>query len=270
MRNRKSKAKTILLVGLCIVIFFIGVAYSALKQDLNIVGRASLTLKEEQDYEVTYVIVNTWYANERYFYQIQMQLKNNTNTVLNGWKIDIKAPENATLVTYSSVICNLEKERITFTPVSYNTQVPAKGSISFEFQVSTTDPYYKPGDIIINGGTTNPPAPEPPINGERRADIKVKMENSWTVGEEVHYQYAVTITNIGELDIYSWQFSFKLHPLTHLEQIWSAVGEEANRTLMIKNSTYNGIIPKENSISFGFILKSKKTPELVPIDIILK
>lgn len=271
MRKRK-KIKTYIICFFICMLLLIGVAYSILKQEIKVTGKANLVVKEQQgDYIVTYKQTNKWYTNGRYFYEIEMNLLNNTQTLLDGWNISIKAPIDANIVNFSNVICTLIGERIEFKNVSYNAQVPAKTSVTFEFQVSTTDAYYAPQDIIINGSNPLPPEePEEPEQGEKEVKISINQDNQWSSGEYQIYQYTTTITNIGTSDINSWSFDLELQEGSSIDQIWNGFVRVEGNITIVSNSTYNGIIPMGGEINFGFILKAKQKEILKPINIILK
>lgn len=74
-------------------------------------------------------------------FQISMTLENNTDEVLEGWK----------------------------------------RQVTYEFQIATTNPYYKPENIIINGNSNakpeEPEKPNPPE--EKKAEVIIQEENQW-------------------------------------------------------------------------------------------
>lgn len=253
--KRNNKLKITLYIILTFMLLTMGIAYSLLQQKLNLIGKANIRPAEDTgDYIVTYVINNKWYTNNKYYYQITMTLFNNTNSLLNGWTIDISTPDNAEIINYSNVNCKLKGKRIEFTNVSYNSQVISKESVSFEFQISTTDPYYNPSNIIVNGNEQEeiPSLPE----GERKINIELIQENSWESGG-YYMQYALNITNTGTEIISSWQFDLEAKKQYGIEQIWNAESKQKEDILYtIKNLEYNGIIQPNETISIGIIIKS--------------
>lgn len=249
-----------IIIFFCIILLFSGVAYSILNQKIKLIGKVSIGNEDNiiQNYNVTYIIENKWYSNGKYYYKISMTLHNNTNEQLNGWKISIKAPENAQIMTYSNTDCIFLKDKIEFNNVSYNAQVPAKSKVTFEFQIATTDPYYKPSNIIINGDIIAPPEkPEFPEEIEKKASITIKKQNSWQSNGLFFSQLNVILKNTGDTEILTWKFDIKFDGNTDIEQIWNAnIQKNDERQYTFSNSTYNGIISPDGEINFGFIVKS--------------
>lgn len=274
MKKKKGKIKKIILTLFFLLLFFMGIAYAALNQTLKFYGKANLVKQQENtgDYLVTYSIENKWFTNGKYYYDITMTLSNHTNNLLDGWQIYMKAPQEANILNYSNVNCKLKKEQIELTNVSYNAQVPAKQSVTFEIQISTIDPYYEPKDIIVNGNSvTPPPTPDEPDDQERNVQILLKEDNNWSSGQYDFYQYAVTIKNVGNTLISSWSFDFLFDKETSIDQIWNAQTSQEENRITIQNSLYNGMIQPEEEISFGFIIKTlEKNIKLTPINIVLK
>lgn len=274
--KRKTKIKVILICFFSITLLFLSVGYSILKQDIKILGKVSIQSQEpeRQDYIVTYVIDSKWYSNGKYYYKITMTLFNNTNTTLDGWMIAIQAPANAEIVNYASVQCELKEKTIEFTNVSYNAQVPSKTSISFEFQVATTDAYYQPSNIVVNGSNQVPPEePEKPGEVEKKAIIELVEENTWESSVQFYFhQYTVTVQNVGTSEIHGWQFDLDFKKEATIEQIWNGeIEKKTQQMYTLKNSAYSGIIPVQGKTNFGFIVKTTmKKLSLEPTNIVLK
>lgn len=274
MRRRKTNVRIFLLIVFCLSLILISIGYSVLKQKVNIFGTATIIKKEEEnkDYLVTYVIQNKWFTNGRYYYELIFTLLNNTQTTLDGWEINVKAPKDVNIVTYSNVNCEVKGSQIVFSNVTYNAQIPGKQSVSFELQLSTSDPYYEPTDITINGSNVIPPIdPIPPEEQEREVEIRFQEDNTWSSESYEYYQYSVVIKNVSEVAIHSWQFELGFDQESYIEQIWNGLATQQGNTITLQNSTYNGMIQPNSEISFGFILKTvQKNPNLIPINVILK
>lgn len=275
MRRKKINFKVILICIFSITLLSLSMAYSILKQNIKIIGKANLIPQtpEQEGYEVTYEINNKWYSNGKYYYEIRMTLHNHTNQQLEGWKIDVQAPTNAEIINYSNVNCKLNGKIIEFTSVSYNAEIAAKEKVSFEFQVSTTDPYYQPSNIVINGNIQVPPdEPEKPEETEKKANIIFWEENNWEVGGEYYEQYQVKVQNIGISEITSWKFDLDLKEEAKIQQIWNALVQNNEGNLFtFSNSAYNGIIEIGGEVTFGFIFSSSnKEVKLEAINIVLQ
>lgn len=261
MKKRKNKYTLLILIIFAIVMISISIVYAILSQKINITGK--VTLGEKQDtnkgYNVTYTIRNKWMADNKYVFQISMTLENNTDELLDGWKISIENPENGEMLNYYNVNCSVTDKTIEFSNVSYNSQVPSKGQVTFEFQIATTNPYYKPGNIIINGSSNS--EPEEPDNPsepeEKKLDVKMEKENQWGAGNEIYTQIKVIVKNVGNTEIHSWQFDISFENETSIEQMWNVKIEKINEKIYrISNSDYNGVIQTDSELSFGGIIKS--------------
>lgn len=252
--RKKNNAKIIILV-FCVILFGIGIVYSVLRQDLNIIGKANIDI---EDYIVTYKIEDKWQVDNNMYYRITMTLFNNTDYVLNGWKISMSAPENVIISNYASINCSINEKYIIMENVSYNEQILSKSSTSFEIQISTTDLEYKPSNITVNDkGTSKPEIPSKPEENEKNAKISFNKDNSWQSGEYYYYQITATVENIGTNIINSWEFDINILEDSDIEQIWNANYIKNNNIYTFENSIYNGNIQLNSNITFGFIIKIK-------------
>lgn len=270
---RRKSTKKILILIFFILILFISVGYSILKQEVKINGKATINPQEEnKEYIVTYVIDAKWYSNNKYYYKITMTLLNNTDKSLEGWKISTTSPKKAKIEAYYNVSCYIKNNHIEFENVSYNAHVPSKQTVSFEFQISTTEENYKPNNIIINSNESEkPPETEKPEENNKKIEIQSQKNNGWQVNDYYFSQYTITVKNIGDVSINSWQFDCELYEDSSVEQIWNAIATKQNNIYTFKNSSFNGFIDVNSSISFGVIIKSKKQEiQFDAINIILK
>lgn len=276
MKKRRNRYTFIVIRIFVVIMISMSVVYAILGQKINIKGTVTVGEKNESNkgYNVTYVIRNKWTVENKYVFQISMTLENNTDEVLDGWRISIENPENGEILNYYNVNCNFTKDTIEFSNVSYNAQVPSKGKVTFEFQIATTNPYYKPGNIIINGSTINPPEePEKPTDPEeKKAEVTIQKENQWGVEGEYYTQVKIIVKNTGNTEIHSWQFNVSFEDETSFEQLWNAtVQKNNNNEYRISNSEYNGVLQAGSEISFGGIIKSKNLENNYEItNIILK
>lgn len=259
--KRRRLNKVTLIIAFSIALLFLGIAYSILKQELEITGKATITKQDQEveDYIVTYEIKNKWFANGKYYYDITVHLKNNTKEMLEGWEILMNAPKNPELLSYYDVKGNLLQNKLQFTNVGYNAQVQSKETISFGFQIATTDPYYQPENIIVNGTLPEPPEkPDVPDN-QKKVEITIQKENEWESGEFYFSQLQVILKNIGKTEITSWKFDLMFDNETSVEQIWNGNVEKKNETrYTFSPSLYNGLISIDGEASFGIIIKSSE------------
>lgn len=258
MKKRKKGYTIIVLAIFAVIMIFISISYAILSKKVNIVGKVTLGENSNinKGYNVTYTIRNKWNADNKYVFQISMSLENNTDELLDGWKISIEKPENGEVLNYYNVNCIVKENNIEFSNVSYNSQIPSKEKITFEFQIATTNPYYKPENIIINGSSINKPE-EPDKPEEKKAEVTIEKENEWGIEGEYYTQIKIIIKNTGNSEIHSWQFHINFKNQTTIEQIWNVRTEKISENqYRIFNSDYNGMIQSGSEISFGGIIKS--------------
>ena len=275
MKRRRNVYTFLIVVIFATLMLVISIAYAILSKKIDI--KAKVTLGENQStskgYNVTYTIVNKWSSNSKYVFQIRMTLENNTDELLDGWKISIKNPENGEVLNYFNVNCNVTTNAIEFSNVSYNAQIPSKEKMSFEFQIATTNPYYKPEDIVINGEIIKPPEEDTEKPEEiKKAEILIEKEGGWGTENEFYSQVKILIKNTGNVEIHSWQFDINFKDETTIEQIWNVNIEKiADSKYRLSNSDYNGVIQPNSEIILGGIIKSSTKDTTYEItNIILK
>ena len=262
MKKIRNKNVFIVLIVFIVIMISISVVYAILSEKINITGKATIGEKTttNKGYNVTYTIKNKWTVDNKYVFQISMSLENNTDDILDGWKISIANPENGEVLNYYNVNCKATESIIEFSNVSYNAQVPSKGKVVFEFQIATTDPYYKPENIIINGSTiVSPEKPDEPTEPEeKKVEVEIQKENQWGTENEYYTQIKIIVKNIGNKEIHSWQFDINFESETTIEQMWNVVvNKNSDSKYTILNSEYNGVIQAGSEINFGGIIKSK-------------
>lgn len=274
MKKRNNKNTAILIFAILIISITTG--YALLEENVQIIGKANIKTEGDNEgkYIVTYTIENKWFNGGLYYYNIRMNILNNTNETLDGWKVSISAPQNSKLEGYYDVNAAIQNNNIIFENVDYNSQILPNQNIHFSFIISTTDENYKPGNIIINGSEPiNPEKPEGPEESEeeKKAQIEINRTSGWQGEEEYIYQYTIKITNIGNIPINSWRFDIDIKDDSNIEQVWNANYSQVGTVVTFENSDYNAIIPVNDSISFGIMIKTKQeNKELEATNIILK
>lgn len=257
-----------------ILIISITIGYALLEEKVQITGKANIKIGEDNNLEkyiVTYSIENKWFSNGLFYYNIKINIFNNSNETLDGWKVSITVPQNSKLEGYYNVNAIIQNNNIIFENVDYNSQILSNQSISFSFIISTTEENYKPGNIIINGSKpNNPELPEEP-EGEKKANIEINRMSGWQGEDGYFYQYTIKIINVSNVQINSWQFEIDIEEDTRIEQAWNTNYNQVGTIVTFKNSDYNGIISVNDSVSFGIIVKTKQeNKELKVNNIILK
>lgn len=258
MKRRRKKYKILIMLIFTTIMTLISVSYAILNNKINIIGKATLSPKQEEikGYNVTYIIRDRWNIDNKYIFQISMTLENNTEEILDEWKISIEKPENGEILNYYNVNCRVTDNTIEFSNLPYNAQIPSKEKFTFEFQISTTNPYYKPGNIIVNG-IPNPKPEEPNKPEEKKVEIMIEKENQWGTEGEYYTQIKVIIKNTGKTEINSWQFDVNFENETTIDQMWNVKAEKiSEKQYRISNSDYNGMIQPDSEIILGGIIKT--------------
>lgn len=272
--NKKIKHKNIAIIIFIILIISITTGYALLEEKIQITGKANIKTDEDNNqekYVVTYSIENKWFSNGLFYYNIKINIFNNTNETLDGWKVSITAPQNSKLEGYYNVNAVIQNSNIVFENVEYNSQIFSKQNMSFSFIISTTEENYRPGNITINGNKPdNPELPEEP-EGEKKVNIEINKMAGWQGEGWYFYQYTIEIINVSDFQINSWQFDIDIGEDTIIEQAWNTNYNQVGTIVTFKNSDYNGIISVNNSVSFGIMIKTKQeNKELQANNIILK
>ncbi len=82
----------------------------------------------------------------------------------------------------------------------------------------------------------------------------VKMINSWTADDGVHYQYDVSVTNDGP-DVTSWEIRLDYSGKINLGEGWNGKYSSDGNTVIISNESYNGSIVSGDTIKdIGFFV----------------
>lgn len=265
----RVKYKIIILIITFVILLLMGIAYAILEQDLKIEGKVSLE-KPEEGYIVTYNIDTKWSNENKYYYKITMNLLNNTSKTLNGWKIKINAPYNCEIISYAGVNCKLNNNIIEFTNLSYNEQVLPKESVSFEFQLSTTEPNYNINDIIVSEDSNESENPDLPPDVEKTATVEVKQDNMWQADSYYYHQCTATVKNTGNYEINSWKFDLKIEEGS-IEGIWNANYTQNENLFTFEPTSYNKTIPVGGEVGFGLIIKTTSMEiDLIATNIIVK
>lgn len=270
----KKNYKNIAILIFIVLIISITTGYALLEKNIKITGKVNLKVGGDNNldkYIVTYSIENRWTSNGLFYYNIKINILNNTNEILDGWKVSITAPRNPKLEGYYNVNAEIRNGNIIFENVGYNSQILPNQNIDFSFIISTPDENYKPGNITINGSEPiNPELPDEPEE-EKKAKIEINNMSGWQGEDGYFYQYTIKIINVANTQINSWQFDIDIKDDSNIEQVWNAKFSQSGTIVTFKNSDYNGIISTNNFTSFGIMIKTRQeNKELIATNIILK
>ncbi|WP_327043109.1 PHB depolymerase family esterase [Micromonospora ureilytica] len=93
--------------------------------------------------------------------------------------------------------------------------------------------------------TTPPPTTPPPASGACRVTVEV---NAWNTGLTEN----ITVTNTGTSAVNGWSVVFTLPGGQTITSGWNATYSPSSGQVTARNVGYNGAIPANGSVSFGF------------------
>ncbi|WP_433357239.1 extracellular catalytic domain type 1 short-chain-length polyhydroxyalkanoate depolymerase [Micromonospora saelicesensis] len=93
--------------------------------------------------------------------------------------------------------------------------------------------------------TTPPPTTPPPASGACRVTVDV---NAWSTGLTEN----ITVTNTGTSAVNGWSLVFTLPSGQTITSGWNATYSPSSGQVTARNVAYNGGIPANGSVSFGF------------------
>lgn len=254
-RKRKRRIKRIkksLIIILCLFVtsFLISSAYSTLSQKINVEGNASFVKKDDLEQckgSIKYEVAN--WNTDRYYYKLTFTITNESFKNYSGWTIYFDIPDDAILVSYSSVEATINSNKLKADNLYYNGNIAPGDSIQFEIQISTDLTFYEPTNIVLvncfedNGSdiTTD------------NIDVQFNLTSSYGT---YNYIYDVIVKNIGSDTINNWAFSIYKPDNTYIIDSWNVNYISKNNSITFSNMTYNGIINPKESIAFGIIINT--------------
>ncbi|MDD2377034.1 MAG: cellulose binding domain-containing protein [Clostridia bacterium] len=260
MRRLKSIMKNnILKIILGVFVFsiiFIGIGYSLLVTNLNITGKVNL-IASEPPYKLSYII-DSWFSKGKYYYNVNITITNNSNSILENWFIKMDFPINTSIANAWNTTYQIANNTITFSNMSYNGNIGIGESTDFGFQINdlTGDFYCK--NVSINGiqlPDSQPPEPIPQGN----VVITFFKSSQWQSDDLYYYNYNVTVNNMTNKKIKSWAFDMIFDSTTNVSEIWDAKYITAAGKIVVSNMTYNGGIVAGGNVTFRMIIKTKNS-----------
>ena len=99
-------------------------------------------------YAVTYSIANDWGTGAT----VNVTIKNNTATAVNGWTLAWTFPGNQAITNMWSATFSQSGASVTAKDAGYNANIPANGgTVSFGFNMNYTGTNAKPASFTLNG-----------------------------------------------------------------------------------------------------------------------
>jgi enterochelin esterase-like enzyme len=82
---------------------------------------------------------------------VSITIKNNGSSAINGWTLVWNFAGNQKITNQWNGSCTQSGTTVTFKNASYNSTIPAKGSVTFGFNISYSGVNAKPTDFTLNG-----------------------------------------------------------------------------------------------------------------------
>lgn len=249
MRRRyKNKYLHIILIFL-LLILSIGVGYSYLTTSLNITGNVKGTNQtgdivietgSNPNLKITTPTTNNnWQEGSLYKFQYSFRLSNIGSVNYDNYKITLKFNNNIVSADVWNNDYQINNNILTIIRPNYN--LAAGGYVDIGFIIASNSPNLKITSVKLEV-VTDIEEIDPNL-----FEIVFNKANEW--GSYV-YQYNVVLRNKTGRVINSWQFEINFPENTSFQSGWSAIFEN-NDKLTVKNTTYNGRIENNASITIG-------------------
>jgi hypothetical protein len=144
-RGRGSRA---LILGSAFTVLAAGAAGLALTGTAN-AAPGGLT--------VSIASTKTWTGG----YQDTATIANPTGSAISGWTVAFNLASGMTVTSFWRAAESAAGTQYTFTPLSYDTTIPAGGSTTFGFQGADPNGYSAPTNVTINGSGSSTGSPSP-------------------------------------------------------------------------------------------------------------
>ncbi|MEL6309682.1 MAG: glycosyl hydrolase family 8, partial [Chloroflexota bacterium] len=220
-------------------------------------------------------------------YTAQVNIRNRASAPISGWTLSLDLAPNVTLLNAWNVETSSQSGTVLIVGAGqnhYNGVIPARGVVSFGFQVSHSGSYSVPIVLNINGtscsGTViNPPTPQPtsvqpttiPVQPTTQPNTPVppatatpvapvvtvgctvtfSFSNTWNTG----YTASVLVRNDGTTPIRDWSLNFNLGSDVTVSNSWGSGSQTQSGSTVTMRSTgnhYNAVIQPGQQIQLGF------------------
>lgn len=222
----------------------------------------------ECNIDLSSTLKGSWMSGTDKVYKYEIVMVNNRTTDIYYWNIKSLVPSDATAVAYVAIptisnrVLNLQNQ-------TYNGNVVAGGSVSFEIQITTADLNYTMDQLVIdrcNGVITVPEEPDPETPDPETPDpddpitpvtsnISVTPVVSNSYGNYT-YQFNVTIENISDSAINSWHFEYEIPSNASVDQAWSCNYVSSGGVATFGSYSWNGTLQPGASTSVGIVITS--------------
>lgn len=203
---------------------------------------------------VTYTVTNNWGSG----LQAQIQVTNNQNTDLSNWQLQFTDPDNITSIWDAKIVSHVGNTYV-IQGDSWDTTIPAGGTMSFGFVANTAANSAGPSNFVLTGsnsssGGGNSSGGTGGTSGSGGSSSSNGLSASYTVTSNwgSGLQAQIQLTSNQNMDLSNWQLQFT--DPDNITSIWDAkIASHIGNTYVIQGASYDTSIPAGGSLSFGFV-----------------
>ncbi len=207
---------------------------------------------------VSYTVTNNWGSG----LQAQIQLTNNQNTSLSNWQLQFTDPDNITSIWDAKIVSHVGNTYV-IQGESWDTSIPAGGSLSFGFVANIAANSTGPSNFVLTGsgssgdgggtggssggtgGSSGSGGSTPPSG---RLNVNYTVTSNWGSGLQAQIQ----LTNNQNTTLSNWQLQFT--DPDNITSIWDAkIVSHVGNTYVIEGASYDTNIPAGGSLTIGFV-----------------
>lgn len=268
MKKNKNNGNIIILIIIYFVCFiFIGTAYSFFSEQLELKGTAGISINQDEEYELDYILQGRWESDGYYFYHYNVNIEYTGNDIINNWQLNILVP-SITEVNgcYNASECILNDTTLKITNASWNGNMTNGTVVTPSFIIKTTDSNYVLGILSINFNKENQTEENPsggesdnkkPIESQSNITATLNEKNSW----ETTTQFELEIINNSDITLTSWELKYEIPSGSKITNIWGGNYILKENILIITGSEWNKTVEANTTnSSVGFQIETPTVP----------
>lgn len=279
MKKNKNNGNIIILIIIYFVCFiFIGTAYSFFSEQLELKSTAGISINQDEEYEVDYILQSNWESDGYYFYHYNVNITYTGNDTINSWQLNVLTP-SITEVNgcYNASECVLNDTTLKITNASWNGNMTNGTVVTPSFIIKTTDSNYVLEILSINFNKENqteenpsggeepddgkeeekPTEPIEPIEPQSGITATLSEKNNWGTVT----QFDLEIVNNSDVTLTSWELKYEVPEGTKVTNIWGGNYILKENILIITGSEWNKMVEANTTnSSVGFQIETPTVP----------
>ncbi len=211
------------------------------------------------DYSVSYT-QNAWGTGAT----VNLTIKNNSSTATNGWSVNFSFEGNQKITNSWNCGFTQNGNAVSITNASYNSDIPAGGSVTVGFNISYSGTNSQPTNFVVSAASSGGSTPTTPPTQDANCSASY-TQNAWGAGATVN----ITIKNNGSTAINEWTVNFNYAGNQKITNAWNCDYSQNGNAVTLKNANYNGTIPAGGTLTIGFNISYSGT-NTIPTSITVK